>query len=104
MSQSEPAKEIHVGRPTVDRNMLEGDIMVTAVGAHFAIGRLKADRETQEPLGWRRNRDEALKQACALAGANHRVFLWARASHTTYVPFDCTEVSKLATTITSKTL
>ena len=74
--------------------MLEGDILVTAVGEHYAIGRLKADRDTQEHLGWQQDRAEAVKQACALAGANHRVFLYASNSPTTYLPFDCAEVLK----------
>jgi hypothetical protein len=47
----------------------EGDIIVTAVGGRYAIGRLKADREMQESLGSHENRAEALQQACALAGA-----------------------------------
>ena len=88
MRPGKPATEMHVGRPCGDRTMLEGDILVTAVGEHFAIGRLKADRDTQEHLGWQQDRAAALEQACALAGANHRVFLYARVRHTTYLPFD----------------
>jgi len=44
-------------------------------------------------VGRQRFRVDALRQACALAGANHRVFLYARMSHTTYLPFNCAEVS-----------
>ena len=60
----------------------------------FPLGRLKADRDTQEHLGWQLDRAEAVKQACALAGANHRVFLYANAGTPYYLPFDCAEVSK----------
>ena len=100
MRQGKPAKEMHGGRPDGDRHMLKGDILVTAVGEHYAIGRLKADRDTQEHLGWQPDRTEALKQACALAGANHRVFLYlyARAGTSDYLPFDCAEVLKPPTT------
>jgi hypothetical protein len=72
-----------------DRGALEGDIMVTAVGKHFAIGRLKADGKTQEFLEDDRSRAGALKRACALAGASHRVFLCARPKDKAYAPVDC---------------
>ena len=95
MSPRKQAKAIKAKHgPSIEiLNMLEGDIMVTAVGGQFAIGRLKADRETQEHVGCQRFRVDALRQACALAGATHRVFLYARVSHTTYLPFNCAEVS-----------
>ena len=70
---------MHVERAPGDRNILKGDIVVTAVGNHYAIGRLKANGKTQKFLGWQQNRAEALKQACALAGVNHRVFLYPKA-------------------------
>jgi len=94
MRQGKSAKEMPVGRPHGDRTMLEGDILVTAVGEHYALGRLKADRDTQEHLGWQLDRTKAVKQACALAGANHRVFLYESAGTADYLPFDCAEVSK----------
>jgi len=47
---------MHLGRPRGDRNILEGDIVVTAVGDHYAIGRRKADGKTQEFLGLLFNR------------------------------------------------
>ena len=53
----------------------EGDIIVTAVGGHYAIGRLKADGDSQDYLQSQKDRAVALKQAYALAGATHRVFL-----------------------------
>jgi hypothetical protein len=56
----------------------DGDIIVTAVGEHYAIGRLKADGEMQEYLQSQEDRGVPLRQACALAGTNHRVFLYPR--------------------------
>jgi hypothetical protein len=50
-------------RPRGDRHILKGDIVVTAVGDRYAIGRLKADGKTQESLGPQQTRTEALKQA-----------------------------------------
>ena len=69
-----PGANFFLPRGPAETDPNEGDIMVTAVGALYAIGRLKADRETQEPLGWKQNRDEALRAACARAGTAHRVF------------------------------
>jgi len=79
-------------RPPADRGVREGDIMVTRVGDIFAIGRLKADCGSQEPLGTDRTRAGALQRACTLAGQNHRVFLCAQAGPSTYLPCDCAEV------------
>ena len=86
---------VHVERPRGDRTIREGDIVVTAVGDHYAIGRLKADGKSQKFLGWRQNRAEALKQACDLArvNVNHRVFLYPKAGASDYRPFDCAEAS-----------
>src|SRR3989442_6920683 len=77
------AKEMHVERPPGDRNILKGDIVVTAVGDHYAIGRLKADGKTQKFLGWRQNRAEALKQACDLARVNLAYSCTRRLAHPT---------------------
>ena len=72
----------------------EGDIIVTAVGAHYAIGRLKATGDMHEYLQSQRNRTVALRQACAHAGAKHRVFLYPSAGIPDYRPVDCAEVIK----------
>ena len=72
----------------------EGDIIVTAVGEHYAIDRLKAHGEMQEYLQSQRNRTLALRQACAQAGANHRVFLYPSAGTPVHVRFVCPKVSK----------
>ena len=76
----------------------EGDIIVTAVGEHYAIGRLKANGDMQEYLQSQRNRTVALRQACAQAGAKHRVFLYPSAGTPDYLPVDCIEVVKSCTT------
>jgi hypothetical protein len=68
-----------------------GDIVVTPVASHYAIGRI-ADGTTQEFLGSQQNRAEALKRACPLAGAKHRVFLYPSARTSEYLPVDCAEV------------
>jgi hypothetical protein len=75
-----------------------GDIIVTAVGEHYAIGRLKANGEMQEYLQSQRNRRVALRQACVQAGAKHRVFLHPTAGTPNYRPVDCAEVIKARTT------
>jgi hypothetical protein len=77
---------------------VEGDIIVTAVGEHYAIGRLKADGDTQEYLQSQRNRAVALRQACVQAGAKHRVFMYPTAGTPNYLPVDCAEVIKARTT------
>jgi hypothetical protein len=70
----------------------EGDIIVTAVGEHYAIGRFKGDLDTQEYLQSQQNRAVAVKRACALAGAKHRVFLYPSAGKPGYLRVDCAEV------------
>ena len=89
-----PEMEMNAGRPPGDHNMFTGDIVVTAVARHYAISRMRADGETQEYLGVGENRAKALELACALAGAEHRVFLYASAGTSVYVPFDCATTSK----------
>jgi hypothetical protein len=74
--------------------ILEGDLVVTPVARAYAIGRMRADGRTQEPLGLRLNRAEALRDACALAGARHRVFLYSSAGTKDYHLVDCADVSK----------
>jgi hypothetical protein len=76
----------------------EGDIIVTAVGGHYAIGRLTVDRKTQEPVGSQRDRAAAIKQACALAGATRRVFLYPSAGKPGYLAVDCAKMFKSPTT------
>ena len=71
-----------------------GDIVVTAVAGHYAIGRVTADGKTQDSVGSQQTRAEALQLACALAGATHRVFLYGSAGTNACLPFDCTEGSK----------
>ena len=79
LSHDKPPNMQPTERPPGEHTALEGDIVVTAVGEHYVIGRLTEDRGTQEPLGWQRDRATALETAFAMAGANHRVILCGRA-------------------------
>ena len=90
-SHDKRRKDIDPARYWGDGGVHAGDIMVTAVGDLFVIGRLKADRSAQEPLGTDGTCARALQRACALAGARHRVFVCARACDKTYTCFDCGE-------------
>ena len=68
------------GTPSqANREEREGDIMVTAVARHFAIGRLNADCTIQTHIEAHLSREVGLTRARILAGANHRVFLCAMA-------------------------
>jgi hypothetical protein len=75
-----------------------GDIVVTPVASHYAIGRIAADGTTQEFLGSQQNRAEALTQARAQAGATHRVLLYPSAGKAGYLPVDCAKMFKSPTT------
>jgi hypothetical protein len=75
--------------------MREGDIVVTRVARHFAIGRVNADNQTQTPIETQNFRSDALGRACRLAGPDHQVFLYDLAgSAARGVPVDCTKISK----------
>jgi hypothetical protein len=54
----------------------EGDIIVTRVARHYALGRVNVDHRTQTPLATENDRVDALRRACILAGAAHRTFLY----------------------------
>jgi hypothetical protein len=75
--------------PGGDRQIREGDIVVTAVADHYAIGRMRADGRTQASLGSQPTRAEALERACALAEATQRVFLYGSAGTNVYLLVDC---------------
>ena len=75
--------------------MREGDIVVTRVGRHYALGRVKADGETQTPIDQQDHRTDALSRACVLAGAEHRVFILESSGSGASSQFDCAELSKL---------
>ena len=81
--------------PTVplDRQIREGDVVVTAVARHYAIGQMTADGTTQESLGSSRTLTDALAQACVLAGETHRVFLYPTTGTAAYGRFVCPKVS-----------
>ena len=94
MDQGKPAKKRDNGQRAGDRKILEGDMVVTAVGGHYAIGQITAGGDTQESIGSQPKLAEALERACALAGANHRVFLYPSTGAPVYVRFVCPTVSK----------
>jgi hypothetical protein len=69
--------------------MREGDIVVTRVVRHYSLGRVTADGRTQTPIESLSGRAAALRRACLLAGADHRVFILENAGTATYSQFDC---------------
>jgi hypothetical protein len=72
--------------------MREGDIVVTRVAHHYALGRLNADHRTQTPIEAQDHRGDALRRACELAGADHHVFLCELAGPGDYIDVNCAEV------------
>jgi hypothetical protein len=80
--------------PLEDRRIREGDIVVTTVAHHYAIGRMTADGKTQKSLAIQSTLEEALEQACVLAGTTHRVFLYGRAGKNDYRLVNCAERSR----------
>jgi hypothetical protein len=81
-------QRIDVARSNVKR-FLKGDIIVTAVAHHYAIGRIKTDGGIQEHLASEKERAAALAHACRLAGAAHRVFLCKSAGESKFALVDC---------------
>jgi hypothetical protein len=75
--------------PGGDRQIRDGDIVVTVAANHYAIGRMTADGRTQESIGSQQTRAAALELACTLAGATQRVFLYESAGTNAYLPVDC---------------
>jgi len=55
----------------------EGDIVATRVAGRYALGRVTADGEKQAHIESQQSLEAALERACALAGADQRVFLVA---------------------------
>jgi hypothetical protein len=67
--------------------------VVTRVSRHYALGRVTADRHTQEPLETQNDRGEALSRACILAGPTHRVFLYELAGPSRVcLEIDCAKI------------
>jgi hypothetical protein len=76
------------------RPMREGDIIVTRVARHYALGRVLPGGRMQTPLENHNDRDTALSRACTLAGLDHHVFLLDDASsRTAYVPINCSAIA-----------
>jgi hypothetical protein len=72
--------------------MREGDIVVTRVAHHYALGRLNADHRTQTPIEAQDHRADALRRACALAASDHHVFLCELAGPGDYIDVNCAQV------------
>jgi hypothetical protein len=68
-----------MARPRQGTGFRLGDIIVTAVSHHYAIGRMRADGMTQDHLASEKNQRLALAHACEIAGTIHRVFLYRSA-------------------------
>jgi hypothetical protein len=88
-----PEETIHgslsTRRPTRP-SMLEGDIVVTRVARHYALGRVTPNRRTQMPVENHNDSKTAVSRACVLAGVDHHVFLWSDAgSHSASILVDC---------------
>jgi hypothetical protein len=93
LGQGKPAKKIGRSRRSGDRAIVGGDIIVTAVAGRYAIGRMTMDGDTQQILGSQQHRADALKQACAVAGTKHQVFLYPNPGTPDHLLFDCPKIS-----------
>ena len=71
--------------------MVAGDIIVSRVAHHYALGRLNADLRTQTPMEAQDHRSDALRRACVLAGTDRRVFLYELAGPGDCVHINCSE-------------
>jgi hypothetical protein len=69
--------------------MRKGDIIVTRVARHYALGRVNADRRTQTHVEAQNHRADALRLACELAGADHHVLIHEFAGSGHYIDVDC---------------
>ena len=78
-----------------DSSSIEGDIVVTPVAGHYAIGCVTAGGTTQSIVETQPDLTTALQRACKLAGDDHRVFL-AHSNRSTSVLVDCTELGRYA--------
>jgi hypothetical protein len=72
----------------------EGDIVVTRVARHYALGRVHADLKTQTPIETQNARSDALRRACVLAGADRRVFLYELATGSNHIQIKCSDISE----------
>jgi hypothetical protein len=72
-----------------DSSAIEGDLVVTPVAGHYAIGRVTADGRTQAFIEVQSDCAAAIISACELAGDEHRVFLAQGMRHGSEL-IDCT--------------
>ena len=77
------------GRGTGVPAMREGDIVITRVAHHYSLGRISADNQTQTSLESHDHRAEAIRRACAVAGADQQVFIYEEAESTAHVLVNC---------------
>jgi hypothetical protein len=62
------------------RQIVAGDVVVTPVAHHYALGRVNANHRTQTPIEAQDHLSDALSRACELvAGTAHRVFAYENA-------------------------
>lgn len=81
----EIVNERGTGVPTVR----EGDIVITRVAHHYSLGRVSADNQTQTSLESHDHRAEAIRRACAVAGADQQVFIYEEAESSARVLVYC---------------
>jgi hypothetical protein len=81
-----------IDQTSTDTRFRRGDVIVTAVAHHYAIGRIQADGRTQKHFASEKNRALALARACQLAGSTDRVFLYHSAGESKFRPCDCGKV------------
>ena len=78
--------------PSTRESFRKGDVIVTAVAHHYAVGRIQADGRTQEHLASEKDRARALALACQFAHAAHRVFLYQSAGDSRFAPCECPKI------------
>jgi hypothetical protein len=91
-------KKQDVDSSTCAPQMREGDIVVTRVVHHYSLGRVKTDGKTQTPIEVQSGRSDALSRARALAGADHRVFLYNKTGSGVCIQINGHEMSDDRTT------
>ena len=78
--------------PLTEKEFRAGDIIVTPVAHHYAIGRIGQDGAIQQHLQSDKNRGVALALACKFAGTVHRVFLFQSAGGSKFAPYNCRKI------------
>jgi hypothetical protein len=76
----------------VAEEFFEGDIVVTRVARHYAIGRILADGYTQEHVASENERAAAVALALQLAGPANRVFVYRSTVQRTLKPVEYQQI------------